>query len=60
MKFASARWLQRREDHQPPQTPAEVRSACVSCVMLALLFAIKDCRIDLVSGPMTDGTWLPE
>jgi len=25
-----------------------------------LLGAIKDCRIELVSTPMTDGTWLPE
>jgi hypothetical protein len=25
-----------------------------------VLGAIKDCRVALVSTPMTDGTWLPE
>ena len=27
---------------------------------LGILGAIKECRMDLVSGPMPDGTWLPE
>jgi len=32
----------------------------LSMGVLGVLGAIKDCRMDLVSKPMTDGTWLPE
>jgi hypothetical protein len=28
--------------------------------LLGMLGSIKDCRMDLASTPMTDGTWLPE